>query len=574
MKFFNNIKWSVKLTLGFAILVCLVGLVGYIGVRDLSLINSDGTRIYSVNLMSIKELNQIRVNFLQNRSNLILLSFTSDKMKGQALKQQIANNSDLNNKSEQDYEKTFGNNLSSAEVQLYNDFKNNQADYRKQRESMIASLDAGNLAQAQLFLAQALQINDKALTGLDSLISFNEKAASQRKTSNQAIYERNRSVMLGLIGVSILLALIIGLSLSRNLTRRLGKIVRLAEALSNGDLTHQLNIYGKDEIEHLGIAINKAMGNMKEMVLSIQNSCQTMNSHSEELSANMQELSATMQIIRQSTEQIAQDSEELSASTEEVGASTLEIQEFTKKLTVSADQGQENVAAIKERAGIVKNRGTQAVSEAEAIYRDKEVRVKQALDEAKIVEEIKVMAETIGGIAAQTNLLSLNASIEAARAGDAGRGFAVVADEVRKLAEQSQSAVGNIYNVIANVQSAFNNLMHNTRELLDFIETKVRPDYEAYAQIGTQYESDSHFVEEMSRETASSARSMNQVINQISFAIQNVTTTAQESASSSEEISTSIAQTTVAVEQVNSSAQAQAELAGKLSELIGRFRVV
>ena len=157
--------------------------------------------------------------------------------------------------------------------------------------------------------------------------------------------------------------------------------------------------------------------------------------------------------------------------------------------------------------------------------------------------------------------------------GEAGRGFAVVADEVRKLAEQSRTAVSNIHIVIIDVQKAFGDLMANTQELLAFIETKVKPDYKAYAQTGSQYEEDSKFVTEMSKELAEATLSMSEIINQISSAIQNVSVTAEESASSSEEISSSVVQTTTAVEQVSQSAQDQAVLAGKLSELMGRFKV-
>lgn len=573
VNFMNNVKWKVKITAGFLILACLVGLVGYIGVRDLAIINNDGSLIYADDLIAINDLNLMRTNFQQNRCSTILFYYTTDKTKQQALKQQITVDSENNNKNELDYEKAFGNTLSSTETQLYNDFKNSQADYRDNRTKIIQQVEEGKVLEAGTLLELALQASDKTLVNLDKLISISEQEASQREASNQNIYVHTRVIMLSLIGLSLALALIIGLYLSRNLTRRLGNIVSLAEALSEGDLTRQLTIYGQDELGQLGLSINKATGNMKEMVSEIIDSCQVMNAHSEELSATMEELSASMQIIQQSTEQIAQGSEELSASTEEVGASTLEMQEFTRKLTDKADEGQGNASVIKERASEVKTRGTRAVDEAETIYKDKENKVNQALEDAKVVEEIKVMAETIGSIAVQTNLLSLNASIEAARAGEAGRGFAVVADEVRKLAEQSQLAVGNIHQVITDVQVAFDNLMLNTQELLGFIETKVRPDYEAYAKTGVQYEEDSNFVNDMSQEIASSTHAMSDIILQISSAIQNVTATAQESASSSEEISTSIAQTTTAVEQVNSSAQAQAELAGKLSELVGKFKV-
>ncbi|MDQ7093306.1 methyl-accepting chemotaxis protein [Desulfosporosinus sp. PR] len=571
--FLNNVSWKLKLTVSFLILACLVGIVGFIGVKNLTAINANGSKIYSNDLMAMEELNRVRANFLENRFSAILFYYTTDKAKQQTIKQSISDVSNGNTKDEDDYDKKYGSGLSAEEKQLFKNFRDNQIEHRNIRNKMFQLVEAGNLTEAGKVLDQFAQATDKSLGDMDKLISSHERDASQRQINNQSNYERTLAIMFTLIGISVLFALIIGLFLSRNLTKRLANIIRIAEALGNEDLTQQLKIYGSDEIGQLGISINKATSNMEELVTAISDSCQTMNAQSQELSATTEELLASMQVIQQSSQQIVQGSEELSASTEEVGASSLEIQEFTKQLATKADEGQHNAAGIKERASNVKNRGMRAIHEAEILYKDKEVNVKKALDEAKVVEEIKVMAETIGSISEQTNLLSLNASIEAARAGEAGRGFSVVADEVRKLAEQSQLAVGNIHNVISVVQSAFNNLILNTQELLGFIESKVRPDYEAYAHTGTQYEEDARFVNQMSEELSSSTQAMSQVIAQISQAIQNVSSTAQESASSSEEISKSIIQTTMAIEQVSQSAQAQVELSTKLSELVGRFKL-
>lgn len=573
MHFLNNLSWKFKLTSSFLILACLVGLVGLIGVKNLTTINANGSRIYSNDLMATEKLNNIRSKFLENRSSAILFYYTSDKAKQQDIKQLISVNSESNNKNEQDYEKVYGSTLADSEKQLYDEFKKSQVDYRDKRTKMIQLVEEGNLQEASTIMEQVFQANDQSIESLDKLITAHEQDADHRQASNQNDYGRTLVVMFSLIGLSIVFALALGLFLSRNLTKRLGNIVRFAEALGNDDLTQQLTIYGSDEIEQLGVSINKATQNMEELVKAIGDSCQTMNAQSEELSATTEELLATMQTIEQSTQQIVQGSEELSASTEEVGASSSEILEFTKQLATKANEGQHNASEIKDRASDVKSRGSKAVYDAASLYNDKEAKVKKALDDAKVVEEIKVMAETIGSISEQTNLLSLNASIEAARAGEAGRGFSVVADEVRELAEQSQLAVGNINNVISVVQKAFDNLILNTQELLEFIENKVRPDYEAYAQTGTQYEEDASFVNQMSEELASATQSMSRVITQISQAIQNVTVTAEESTSSSEEISKSITQTTMAIEQVSQAAQAQVQLAGKLSELVGKFKV-
>lgn len=573
MKFMNNIPWKVKLTAGFVIIALLVALVGYIGISDMQTIEASGESIYSDNFAALQDLTQIQATFEQNRAASILLYATRDKTQQQEVLQQIETIKAANNKAQQEYDKNFLETLSAEEKGYYNDFKAAQEEWRSQRDKLVQLVNEGNYAEAGAVLQEALKGNDKALASLDKTVSFLENEAKNRVDKNHETFISSRTTMIAILGFSLLFALVLGLYLSFSLSRRLSHIVQFAEAFGQGNLTQELALHGRDEVGQLGDALKQAVKKVRELLLAIRDGSQTLSAQSEELSATMEELSATMQTIQQSTEQIAQGTEELSASTEEVGASAVEIQEYTKQLNQKAKDGQENALAIKVRASEVKTKGTKAVSEADDIYRDKEAKVKQALEQSKVVDEIKVMAETIGGIAEQTNLLSLNASIEAARAGEAGRGFAVVADEVRKLAEQSQLAVGNIHKVINDVQRAFNNLMGNTQELLTFIETKVRPDYEAYAKTGSQYEEDSNFVTEMSKELAEATLTMHEIISQIGSAIQNVTETAQESPSSSEEISSSVVQTTTAIEEVNQSAQAQAELADKLSELVAKFKV-
>ncbi|HVJ50055.1 methyl-accepting chemotaxis protein [Desulfitobacterium sp.] len=574
MKFMNNLTWKFKLIAGFIIISLLVGLIGYFGITDMQKINTDGSLIYTDNLKPIIDLNQIGTTLRDSTSATQSLSVTQDRTQQQSIRQQMESLKNQNMKYEQDYEKTFLPVLSTEEKTEYTSYKKFMTDYWSQQDQVMKLMDTGKYAEAGQILQDTLmKTDDKALLSLDNLITIVENEAQSRSNNNQKAYSSSRNMMLGIIGFSVLLALIIGLYLAFSLSRRLSQIVEFSEAFGEGNLSHELNLHGRDEVGQLGTALTQAVQKVRKLLVAIQDSSQTVSAQSEETSAIMEELSATMQMIQQSTEQIARGTEELSASSEEVGASSLEMEEFTKQLNQQAKEGQQNSLAIKERASEVKIKGTRAVSESDAIYKDKEVKVRQALEQSKVMEEIKLMAETIGGIAEQTNLLSLNASIEAARAGEAGRGFAVVADEVRKLAEESQTAVNNIRSVISNVQNAFSNLMGNTQELLTFIEDKVQPDYKEYAETGSQYEEDAHFVHEMSKGLADATLSMHEIISQISSAIQNVSATAQETAASSEEITSSVTQTSTAFEQVAQSAQAQAELATKLSELVANFKL-
>ena len=153
----------------------------------------------------------------------------------------------------------------------------------------------------------------------------------------------------------------------------------------------------------------------------------------------------------------------------------------------------------------------------------------KAIEDGKIVDNIKIMADTIASIAEQTNLLALNAAIEAARAGEQGKGFAVVAEEVRKLAEQSSEAVTGIQDTIVKVQDAFKNLSENGSDVLIFINENVDPQFEEFENVGNQYYNDSDFVSQMSEEIASMSEELTATVDQVSQAVQNMSETSQKS---------------------------------------------
>jgi len=148
--------------------------------------------------------------------------------------------------------------------------------------------------------------------------------------------------------------------------------------------------------------------------------------------------------------------------------------------------------------------------------------LEKAILETKAVEQINALSEVIMQITSQTNLLSLNAAIEAARAGDAGKGFAVVADEIRKLAEDSKNAVGKIQAVTKTVMSSVENLTSISSKLLEFVSGNISRDYETMLNTTDLYSSDAEFFDNLASKFSKMAEELGSSIHDISEAIKEV----------------------------------------------------
>lgn len=570
MNLMKNLKVKTKLISSYLIIALLICIVGTIGALSLKTVNSRAEEMYTISFQHVNDLLSIKANLAEIKSDVLNLVYENDNLKLASIEKNIT----AKVKEDNDYIENYKNSqMTDEEIKAFGEFNNNITKYRETRDKIVAAAKATNFEEAKKQYILMVPVQSAMMDSIDKVIVINVYQAKQANANIYSIYTNSNMNIYILTGVGLIAAILIGLFMARNVGEPLKKIKEYAERLAVYDFSTPIAISRKDEFGQTGNSLNKAQENINNLVKTIMDNSQDISASSEELSATAQELSSKAIIIDKAINNIANSMQESSAVSEQISASVQEVDSSINELSEKAMAGSNSAIESKKRAEDVKLNSKKAIEETRKLYAEKENKMLQVIQNRKVVERIKIMADTIGDIAGQINLLALNAAIEAARAGEQGKGFAVVAEEVKALAEQSSDAVTDIQDTISKVQEAFNNSIETGNEILNFIDSNVHEQFNAYGETGNQYYNDSDFVSKMSEDIASMSEEITATVGQVSEAVQNMAETAQKSNEQADEIKESMDETTKAIEQVAETAQSQAELAQKLNEMIQKFKI-
>lgn len=571
MNMLKNAKVIVRLTLAFLLLTAMILTVSIIGSISLKNIKLSSDDMYKNRLQSNKLLLDMKQDFTEERSDLLKLVYQKDPTKKESTEDDFNSCVKNVNKDFSELQNILGNNKNNNQIAS---FKGQMEQFQSESENVVKLVDSNNFTGADDALCNNVTpVRTAMFASLDKIINSNMESAKSAYEGNSRIYSKNIVFTNFMVIIGLFLPMILCAALAADINSSLKKMVSMSKDLAEFDFTHEYKIDRKDEFGKTGRAIVQAQENIKKLVGTIAENSQKMSTSCDELNAAVMEMAAKTSEIDNSATEIVNDSQETNASSEEITASIEEVDASVSELSQRALEGSNNANASKDRAAASQSKAKSSVEEAKKIYEEKKKKTLKAIEEGKVVENIKIMADTIADIAEQTNLLALNAAIEAARAGDQGKGFAVVADEVRGLAEQSSEAVSGIQDTISKVQQAFANLSASGNEILDFINNNVQTQFKDYEDTSNQYYKDSEFVSKMSEDIAAMAEELNATINQVSQATQNVAANIQKSTESSETIKNSINDTTVAIGNVALTAQNQSGLAQSLKDIVNKFKL-
>ncbi|WP_108124508.1 methyl-accepting chemotaxis protein [Saccharospirillum mangrovi] len=324
----------------------------------------------------------------------------------------------------------------------------------------LTSLRADELSSRELSV-----LADTVNSGVRSLGLLTTALSEQGQTLSQQVNTANDRASLIVLGVllgSLLVASLIMLSLIRSIRQPLKTITRLLGAVSEGDLSQKMTVRSADEFGQIGRGINELIEHTRVIVSDIKSTSGEIASVSHQVSETTRSSSQKLQQQKDQSASIATAATELTSSASDIADSSDTTLERVQAVHDSAAKGQRNMAASQSEIRQLVGDLTQASDV-----------VSKLQEESKSIGSI---LDVIQGIAEQTNLLALNAAIEAARAGEQGRGFAVVADEVRSLASKTQSSTEEIYEMIERLQSRANSavdLMTHNRERVDQVVSRT-----------------------------------------------------------------------------------------------------
>ncbi|KHK63550.1 chemotaxis protein [Pseudomonas frederiksbergensis] len=453
----RNMNIAPRAFLGFALIGALMLALGVFALTQMSKIRVAGDNIAQNSVPSIKALNE----FTQLTLRLRVLSYRLLTNREADTQQKTLDLFEQRNQQVRAAQATYEKLISAPEERAaYEQYVQLLNQYRQLEERMKTLSRNNQVTELQALLNTELMSNSDAINAVlvrltdinnQQAEAFNKNAAQQYSTAFNWVV----TLLVIATGLTVLFAWL----LTNSITKPIANALDAAEEIAKGNLTRPITVDGSDEAGRLLRAMSTMQEKLRDTLQRISGSATQLASAAEELNSVTDESARGLTQQNNEIEQAATAVNEMTSAVEEVARNAVSTSEASKNATTSAGDGRD---LVQETVGAIERMSADVQSTATLIG--------NLADESR---DIGKVLDVIRGLADQTNLLALNAAIEAARAGEAGRGFAVVADEVRALAHRTQQSTSEIERMIGSIQSGTEQAVDSMRNSTERAESTL-----------------------------------------------------------------------------------------------------
>ncbi|RAI69343.1 methyl-accepting chemotaxis protein [Pseudomonas fluorescens] len=506
--------------LGFAFIALLVIVLGVFAVNRMSIIRQASVDMGATQLPSVGFLGNMTENVLRMRILSFRILVNRDPAALQEAQTRIGVLTDKLRSAQQSYAALPAQ---PEEAALYKTFTATLDNYMQAQGQMMELSRANKLDEMRSLINTRIKDGtDQMGEQLNKLVALNTGYV-QRALAEAG--EQYNNAITGIIVVAVIAALmtvLLALLLTRSIVTPLNRALQAAVTIAGGNLTNAIEVDGKDEPARLLGALSSMQASLRKTIEQIAGSATQLGAAAEELSTVTQEASRGLQQQNNEIEQAATAVNQMTAAVEEVARNAVSTSEASNQSTQAAREGRdrvvETVDAIQSMTHDVQN--TALMIEGLAT---------QGRDIGKVLDVIRAIAE-------QTNLLALNAAIEAARAGEAGRGFAVVADEVRALAHRTAQSTQEIEKMVAGIQNGTGQAVSSMQQSNQRTQTTLEMARGAGVAL-EQITQSIHLINERNLVIASASEEQAQVSREVDRNLVNIRDLATQSAAGANQTS-------------------------------------